>query len=162
MLASREADHLSSSLQTPQPPAAPIIDGIIKTGQELIAAQEEHGETLRAMAKRLPFDWSTAHHLMQIARELKIRCGPLSTTDFTAGIMEDTLRTFSTPSGRAAGCACRRPDQSEHDPRPRDRWWAPRAMQEGPNNQDIEFALIAKSVHDMWVQFCPQHNMPLT
>jgi hypothetical protein len=44
------------------------VDGVIKTGQQLIAAQERHGETLRQMAKDLPFGWQTAGQLMCIAR----------------------------------------------------------------------------------------------
>ena len=45
------------------------IDGVIKTGEELIAAQDEHGKTLREMAEQLPFDWTTAGRLMLIARK---------------------------------------------------------------------------------------------
>jgi predicted transcriptional regulator len=44
------------------------IDGIIKTGQELIAAQDEHGDSLLSMADKLPFDRTTALRLMAIAK----------------------------------------------------------------------------------------------
>jgi hypothetical protein len=51
------------------------VKGTLEIGQELIAAQEEHGESVRQMAERLPFGWTTATMLMKIAR----------TSLFTAG-----------------------------------------------------------------------------
>jgi hypothetical protein len=44
------------------------IDNIVRVGEQLIAAHDEHGESLREMAATLPFSWTTAGILMTIAK----------------------------------------------------------------------------------------------
>jgi hypothetical protein len=38
---------------------------------------------------------------------------------------------------------------------------SPRVRQEAPNNQDIEFTDLAKSIYDMWIKLCQRHGFPL-
>lgn len=50
-----------------------IMHAALKTGQDLIAAQAEHGKiSLRNIAEKLPFNWSTASRLMTIAVKLGV------------------------------------------------------------------------------------------
>src|ERR1700722_5186855 len=53
----------SSAIARDRPRATPL-------GEKFIAAQAEHGESLRQMAEsnKLPFDWTTAFRLMEIAK----------------------------------------------------------------------------------------------
>ena len=38
---------------------------------------------------------------------------------------------------------------------------ARRVKQEGPNNQDVEFTDLAKSIYDMWLDLCKKHGFAL-
>jgi len=37
----------------------------------------------------------------------------------------------------------------------------PRVVQEGPGDQDIELADLAKSIRDMWIELCKEHGFAL-
>ena len=48
------------------------VESVLEVGRILIATQEEHGKSLREMAEKLPFDWSTASKLMKIAETFDV------------------------------------------------------------------------------------------
>jgi hypothetical protein len=49
------------------------VAGILEVGKELNATQEEHGESLREMANKLPFSWTTACMFMKIADTFTVK-----------------------------------------------------------------------------------------
>ena len=73
-------EHIKLISKTWEATSSNYINGVFKTGRKLQAALEQHGNSLRSMADKLPFSWQMANRLMLITEKLE-----------TPGVSPETL-----------------------------------------------------------------------